>query len=94
MAHRLLGCLKMGERFAWWRMINEYGRSQGRGTASTCTWRISPPLLSTSVLRRVKIAGGSVQFDESAELDTSQVDDQRSRGFGVNPPGVSGDSIC
>jgi uncharacterized protein len=39
-------------------------------------------LISTSVLRRVEITGGSVRFDENAELDTSQVDDQRGRGNG------------
>jgi uncharacterized protein len=34
------------------------------------------------VLRLGEIAGGSVRFDEGAELDTSQVDDQRGRGNG------------
>jgi predicted metalloprotease len=43
---------------------------------------ISPPSLNTSVLLRVEIAGGSVRFDENAELDTSQVDDQRGRSGG------------
>ncbi len=43
---------------------------------------ISPPSLSTSVLSWVDIVGGSVRFDEGAELDTSQVDDRRRGGIG------------
>jgi predicted metalloprotease len=47
-----------------------------------CRHQISfPQAASTSVRSRV-IAGGSVRFDEDAELDTSQVDDQRGAGTG------------